>query len=224
MALFGSKPLVDLDTVTGPVKTPVINQPGFGGYIGRVLDPTTNNSPLGRALGLFGQGLMAQQPGIGGDIGRSLMGVQEQQRAEQDRLMDRNYQQSRIDVANRQASMPKVMSGPNGSIIAVDPATGQAQTLVDGQQSPTTLQRNYEWFSSLPPEQQKIVRPMMTGYGLTPEGIEAAGARQDATSAAAARYRASGGGGGGKPSATRSVGGKVYYKVNGRWYDNPEGS
>lgn len=224
MALFGSKPLVDLDAVTGPVKTPVINQPGIGGYFQRVLDPSTNNNPLGRALGLFGQGLMAQQPGLGGDIGRSLMGVQEQQRSEQDRLMDRNYQQSRIDAANRQASMPKVMSGPNGSIIAVDPNSGASQVLVEGQQAPTALQRNYEWFSSLPPEAQKIVRPMMQGYAYTPEGIDAAGQRQEAVSGAAAKYRAGTGGGSGKVQATRSVGGKAYYKVNGRWYDNPEGN
>lgn len=36
----------------------------------------------------------------------------------------------------------------------------------------------------------------------------------------------SGGGGGGAPQApvaSRQIGGKTYYKVNGEWYDNPEG-
>lgn len=108
MALFGSKPLVDLEAVTGPVKTPVINQPGLGGYFGRVLDPSTNNSPLGRALGMFGQNLMAQQPGLGGDIGRSLMGVREDQERQQDTLLQRALMKARVDDLRRpdQQKMP----------------------------------------------------------------------------------------------------------------------
>lgn len=102
MALFGSKPLVDLDTVTGPVQTPVINQPGLGGYFGRVLDPSTNNSPLGRALGMFGQNLMAQQPGLGGDIGRAMVGVRDEDERSRGSLLQRQLMQARIDDLRRE--------------------------------------------------------------------------------------------------------------------------
>lgn len=195
MALFGTGALVDPSRAKPiDMKAPVINKPGAAGFFERVLDPSTNNNPLGRALGMFGQGLMAQQPGVGGDIGRSLMGMHQQNRQDETTLLQRALMQARIEAEDRRANLPKVMSGPNGAILSVDPATQQVTPIYEGQQAPTTLQRQFEWLKSLPPEDQKAARAMLPGFGYTPEGInmtvERAAAVANAQGAARAAHRA----------------------------------
>lgn len=177
-------------------------------------------------VGIFAKGGIGR--GVVGSIGDALMaqaGMQplyaqamEYQRGEPDRELERELKRAQIEAK----AVPRVIETGRGGVIAIDPRTGAPVWEREGAPETTTLQRNFEYFNSLPEDQQKLLRPMMSGYGFTDEGIQAAGQRQAATSAAA-KYRAPSGGGGGKVQATRSVGGTAYYKVNGRWYDNPEG-
>lgn len=137
-------------------------------------------------VGIFAKGGIGR--GIVGSIGDALMaqaGMQplyaqamEYQRDEAKRLAEAERQAANDDIRRRYME-----------------AQIENMTTPDAPQ-PTSLQRNFEYFNSLPPEQQKLLRPMMSGYGFTEEGIQAAGQRQAATSAAAAKYRAPAKGGG----------------------------
>lgn len=91
-----------------PVKVPTINQPGFEGWLGRFIDPTTNNDPVRRSLGMFGQQLMAQSSGALGGLGRALVGVQDQKRLDHEAGLDRRYREAQIAEMERKATEPDV--------------------------------------------------------------------------------------------------------------------
>lgn len=158
------------------------------------LDPRTED---GRKA-LLAQSVLAGGKGIIGQIGRGLLTANQAgyQRTRDEQDMEREAANDDIRRRYMEAQIENM-------------------TTPDAPQ-PTSLQRNFEYFNSLPPEQKKIIRSMMSGYGFTEEGIQAAGQRQAATSAAAAKYRApSGGGGGAKPRFNTL---KVGQQVGGRTY------
>ena len=200
MALFGSSLKSALGDPQGMLmpqqQMPDIGQmptrQGFGQRLGGFLG---NPNPL------FGAGT-AILAASGNPIGEGLFAFQQQQRRNRDDEIDAEYRRAQIEAMNRRDTTPKVMSGPNGSILSVDPATQQVTPIYEGQQAPTTLQRQFEWLKSLPEEDQKAARAMLPGFGYTPEGInmtvERAAAVADAQGAARAAHRAPPSGGGGQ--------------------------
>ncbi|MES2497124.1 MAG: hypothetical protein V4618_13505 [Pseudomonadota bacterium] len=70
------------------------------------------------------------------------------------------------------------------------------------------------------PEGKQAIMMSLPGYGYSSEVF---GRKQTLKAATPGKAPGSGGGGSGTVKSTRVVNGKAYYKVNGEWYDNPEG-
>ncbi len=168
-------PRVDMQ----PVRVPTINQPGFIGAMGRFIDPTTNNDPLRRNLGILGQHMMAQSSGVLGGLGRAMVGMRQQGQADEQQRMEAERQAANDHMRNRY--MEAQIAQMNQPDIPRAPAIVEA----------------WNYRNSLPEAERadfdRFHRPVP--YQYTDDGIAAAGRRQDAVSGAAARHRAPTGGG-----------------------------
>ena len=117
---------------------------------------------------------------------------------------------------------PQIVNAGNGRVLSVDPATNDTTEI-----SPLT-----------PAPDQGAIYASHFGAEGSPAWVKAYQdfhLRGNSPDALAAREQSAIGlidyrnahrppsASGGKPASIRSVGGKAYYKVNGRWYDNPEG-
>lgn len=192
---LGVGPLSTPQMEAGPVNAPVINQPGLAGYFGRVLDPSTNNSPLGRALGMFGQQLMAQQPGLGGDIGRAMVGVRQQREQEQDGLLGRAMDRWRVESEMRRANQPVLQNVSGVGLVGYDPNTQAANLLVAEQPRMGEQERLYQmWLNEMDPARKTQLGLMLRGAQYSEPAIQAqigkAAAVADAQGEARARHRA----------------------------------
>lgn len=94
------------------------------------------------------------------------------------------------------AGQPRLFQSGN-DVVRIDPTSGAASLLYNGPDKPAeppALQQNFNWFKGLSPEDQRIARPMLPGYGFTPEGVASyvgrAGAVANAQGAARVAHRA----------------------------------
>jgi len=102
-------------------------------------------------------------------------------------------------IAERQkVNEPQVIQTGQGGAIGIDPRTGERIWGIDPVVKPTEatqLQRNVEYIRTLNPkltdeQAAQIAMQGMSGYQYSPEGISAAGERENAVASARARHRA----------------------------------
>lgn len=181
MGLFGSQPLVDLNR--GPQMAPldvnVPRRPNAGDWFFSPDQSTTRGK-----LGLLGEYLMGASGGPLASLGNGLLGMRQQGQVDEQQRMEAERQAANDDMRNRY--MEAQIGQMNQPDIPRAPAVVEA----------------WNYRNSLPEAERgefdRFYRPVP--YQYTPEGIAAAGKRQEATSAAAAKYRAPTGGGGGAAS------------------------
>ncbi len=147
--------------------------------------------------------------------------------------------QQAMELAQMKASEAQVVNLGNGGIARVG-RDGQMEILreptPDAPKTPA-IQQQIEYIRSLDPtindaQAADIAERALSGYAYSPEAREAKVSDQikvadhRAGNSAAlkaqptyAQRTGGGSGGGGKISATRSIGGKVYRKIAGRWYE-----
>jgi len=185
---------------------------GFANRFGdELINPT---SGLGKAA-------MWLNAASGNDLGRAQLGALQNSREDQDQQLKQQLAQIQL----KKLMQPEIKEA-GGGLYSIDPNTSMlTQLAAPPPKDPPALQQNFDWYKGLSPEDRALAGPMLPGFAFTPEGVHAyvdrASRVADVQGAARERYRAPSGGG--APAAIRSVGGKAYYKVNGRWYDNPEG-
>ena len=140
---------------------------------------------------------------------------------EQERQKLSTEQQYKLAELATKLHTPQIVNAGNGRVLSVDPATNDTTEI-----SPLT-----------PAPDQGAIYASHFGAEGSPAWVKAYQdfhLRGNSPDALAAREQSAIGlidyrnahrpaGVGGKPASIRSVGGKAYYKVNGRWYDNPEG-
>jgi hypothetical protein len=172
-------------------------QGGLGGVVNRFVNPT---NPLGQ----FAKALTQAS---GGGIGDALTLMDQQKRQQQQEAMQQQMQEAQLAAMTAKQNRAQGVSLGNGGYGAFDPDAGTFNVL--RQPDPekphnTALQENFAYYMSLPPEQQKLLRPMMSGFANTEDGQQMAVSRAssiaNAQGQARAKYRAVPGGFA-KPSA-----------------------
>lgn len=154
---------------------------------------------------------------------------------------EQRRQAAAFAAQDRAAAQPRFFQAPGGDYVRFDPTTGSADVVYDAPEkapTPTALEQQINLLRKLRPEMTdaqaaEVVQRGIIGGQYDPNvyrpmvdyKAEVARATKAMPTYAQAHPKASSGGGrgGGKPSVTRVVGGKAYYKIGGRWYDNAEG-
>ena len=124
------KPIGDYSLAPLPQAAP-LNQPGVAGFLGRVLDPSTNASPVGEALGMFGQALLAGGDGAGSGVGRALLASNKARVDREDGSFNRKFKQAQMAEIMRKATAPQIEK-VGDSILSVG-ADGAVKPLYTGQ-------------------------------------------------------------------------------------------
>jgi len=171
-----------------------------------------------KAIGIIGDILA----GLGGREGKYLPTLAEQKKSQQEQQRLALEQQFKMAELATKLHTPQIVNAGNGRVLSVDPATNDTTEI-----SPLT-----------PAPDQGAIYASHFGAEGSPAWVKAYQdfhLRGNSPDALAAREQSAIGlidyrnahrppsASGGKPASIRSVGGKAYYKVNGRWYDNPEG-
>jgi hypothetical protein len=127
-------------------RTPDIQKPGLDGFAERFINPDT--SKPGGGLGLLGQYLMASAEGTPFQaLGQNLLaGRQIRERdALASRRLDQQDAENEAEAAWRRAQIDRINTP-----------------------QPTAMMQNFDWYSGLTPEQQRVARLMLPGAGLDP--------------------------------------------------------
>ena len=173
-----------------PVALPKIQRPGVAGFAERFVnpDPTTPGGALTLAARYAGAG-------FGDPVSTGLLQMDRDQQLQERQAAQDEVQQLNVAKARRELTQPEYLK-VGDSIVSVDPETrafSEVYRAPTPEPEPTTLMRNWDWFNGLSSQDQVRARPMLPGFGFTPEAQQArvstAGAVADAQGAARARYR-----------------------------------
>jgi len=158
---------------------------GLGGFVDRFVNPTNSVGQLGNAL------LQS-----GGDLGGALGGLHAQKRQQQNDALEQQYRQAQIEGLTAKQNRGQFIQLGNGGVAFGDPDGGQFQVIREpaAEDHRPALQRNFEYLRGLPEDQQRLLRPMMSGFANTEEGqgmaVSRAAAVANAQGQARAAYRA----------------------------------
>lgn len=156
---------------------------GLGSYL-KALLPT---------LQRFGTGLAMGGGTIPGAFGAMRQMGLDQQGA-QDNQLERQYRMMQIEDARRKASEPRVMQ-TGDQIISLDPKTGMPTVVYDAPDKPPPPPAALQLLAAMgidpkSPQGVQMLERSMTGYGYSPEGIDAQATIADRRAAAVASHRA----------------------------------
>lgn len=218
----GSAPAVDpMGIMPGDQPFPPQMQPrgGMFGRIGKRMGGFADRLSNPGKLGQLGAYLMAAS---GNPLGEAILGVQQQRREDEEAEVQNYYRAAMAKKALEPDAKWETVNGPDGKPMGQrNTVTGEMKAY-PGRDTEPSGAREFEYFQGLTPEQQqqylRLRQPVPFQY--TPQGIDAVVEQARRTQPFKGT---SGGGSVPKPAATRVVNGVAYYKVNGAWYDNPEG-
>ena len=199
-----------------PAQLPRVQRPGFAGFAERFVNP--DMSTPGGALTMAARYAGAA---FGEPVSASLLNMEQDRQLQQRQAQQQELQSLNVAKARRELTQPEYLR-VGDSVVSVDPETRaftEVYTAPTPEPEPTPFMRNFTFLEGLSPERQTLARPMLPGFGFTPEAqtqrIETAGAVADRQGAARARYREAPGGGG----QTRTIGGRTFVKVGDQWFE-----
>lgn len=153
--------------------------------------------------------------------------MQQQQQDRLDEREDSRWERRQTAEMDQKRRTPQAVNLGNGGFGVWSPEDG-LRIEREPTQQPGEQERLLERYldPATPDNIKTLIRPMLRGANL--DASVMAPIIQLKTDAAqevkqTVPGKAAGSGGGGGASSTRVVNGRAYYKINGAWYDNPEG-
>lgn len=174
---------------------------GFQGWLDRTVSPDASTT-RGK-IGILGQYLMAQSGSPFEGLGKGLIGARQEG-------FDRADTNRRLDIAETQAE--SLVDYRNRPLPGANRQPALIESLLAAGIDPSS------------PEGQDIVRRALPGFGYTPAALDRK--QGDAMALVEKRAALRPAPAAPRPAAVRStkvIGGKPYYNIGGRWFDNAEG-
>lgn len=173
---------------------PTAEAPKKPGMFGRMREGWNNGGWA--SLGQLGASILAAN---GNPIGEGVLGFMQLQRQREEDEVSNLY---RAALAKK-ALEPDATWEPyeqGGQTYQRNSVTGEVKAMPRPEDGRTALQQNWDFYRSLPKDQQGEFMRMLPGFQYTPQGVQAAATIAGATAAAREPYQNGGGGAGMTPA------------------------